>query len=380
MKKFMLAGLVITALLLSLAGPVAAASPPDNPGKAPPDFDKVVFVHYPKGEAPGKPPGTPGRGSEEGDYVYDGYHWADTSFSVHYLVNLTGSGDPGTFLDGIQAAFQTWEDEPNSYMDFECDGVDSTAVISSLDDYRDGLNVVGWVNISDDYPNAIAVTIFWYNVLTKEVAEVDVAMNSDPYFVWWQNSADDEVWDFADTLDKFDVDVENLMTHESGHWLVLGDLYADYNSEKTMYGYAAELELTKRSLDAGDEAGIQAIYPITEEAPTEGAMHIADVTMSLGTKTAGPNTFYWAIATVTVIDADGMPVEGATVEGHWEGATTDTDAELTGADGTALLTSNSLRNPASGTTFHFYIDNIEKDGWTYDSGANIESDGWIPVP
>ena len=98
-------------------------------------------------------------------------------------------------------------------------------------------------------------------MLTKEVAEVDVAMNSDPYFVWSQNYAGDEVWDFTDTVGAYDVDVQNIMTHEAGHWLVLDDLYATYNSEKTMYGYSDQLELKKRSLESGDKAGIQKIYP-----------------------------------------------------------------------------------------------------------------------
>jgi len=258
MKRVLLVALVIVALLLSLAGTVAAAPPADNPGKGPPDFDKVVFVHYPKGEAPGNAWGLARRVPKEGEYKYTGYHWADTSIPVPYLVNLGGMDD--AFLAGVQAAFQTWEDDPLSYMDFTCGGLTSRG-ISSLANKMDGYNVVGFANISAKYPKAIAVTIFWYNVATKHVVEVDVAMNSDPYFVWWQNSAGDEVWDYADTAGAFDVDVQNIMTHEAGHWLVLGDLYASYNSEKTMYGYASEFELKKRSLDSGDIAGIQKIYP-----------------------------------------------------------------------------------------------------------------------
>ena len=257
MKKVFFTAVVITVLLLSLAGTVAAAPPADNPGKGPPEFDKIVFVHYPKGEAPGKPPGAPGKA--EGEYKLTRYHWADTSIPVHYLVNLGGMSE--TFVAGIQAAFQTWEADEGSYMDFTYGGTTSTG-ISSLANQRDGYNVVGWANISGLYPNAIAVTIFWYNVATKHVVEVDVAMNSDPYFVWWQNYAGDEVWDFTDTPGAYDVDVQNIMTHEAGHWLVLGDLYADYNSEKTMYGYSGELELKKWSLTSGDLAGIQKIYPV----------------------------------------------------------------------------------------------------------------------
>jgi len=41
----------------------------------------------------------------------------------------------------------------------------------------------------------------------------------------------------------------------------LGDLYNKPASTQTMYGISPEFELQKRSLESGDEAGIQAIYP-----------------------------------------------------------------------------------------------------------------------
>jgi len=258
MKKVLFSALVTVALLLGLSGTAVAAPPDDTPGNGPPEFDKIVFIHYPKGEAPGKPGGTSGKGSIEGEYKLTRYHWADTSIPVTYVVNLGGL--PDTFLVGIQAAFQTWEDDPLSYMDFTYGGTTGIG-ISSLANQMDGYNVVGWANISAQYPNAIAVTIFWYNVATKHLAEVDVAMNSDPYFAWWQNDAGNEVWDSDKISDAYDVDVQNIMTHEAGHWLVLGDLYASYNTDKTMYGYSGEFELMKRSLTSGDSAGIQKIYP-----------------------------------------------------------------------------------------------------------------------
>jgi len=254
-KRVLLTVLVAVVLVLSLAGPVAAAPPADNPGNGPPDFDKIVFVHYPKGEAPAKAPAKPA--PTEGEYKLTKYHWDTTSLPITYLVNLGGM--PEEFSAGIQAAFQTWEDDQLSYMDFTYGGTTSTG-ISSLANKMDGYNVVGWANISRAYPNAIAVTIFWYNVATKHLVEVDVAMNSDPYFQWWQEPAG-ESWTFGDGSAAYDVDVQNIMTHEAGHWLVLGDLYATYNSEKTMYGYSAQLELKKRSLTSGDEAGIRKIYP-----------------------------------------------------------------------------------------------------------------------
>ena len=265
--------LVITALLVSLAAPVAAAAPADNPGKGPPEISKAVFVHYPKGmPANGGIPGPSGGKVEKGEklwYKYSGIHWPDSvvfSGGVPYTVNLTGSGGDSTFLDAIKVAFQTWEDEPNSYMDFTFAGQDDSAPISSLYSVRDGLNVVGWANISDKYSGAIAVAMVWYNTLTGEIVEVDMAMNSDPAFTWHQNTVtgdpDEAEWT-APTTDAYDVDVQNIVTHEVGHWLMLGDLYQKPANDQTMYGRSAEFDLQKRSLESGDEAGIQEIYPGT---------------------------------------------------------------------------------------------------------------------
>ncbi|MHC4693152.1 MAG: S8 family serine peptidase, partial [Planctomycetota bacterium] len=80
----------------------------------------------------------------------------------------------------------------------------------------------------------------------------------------------------------------------------------------------------------------------------------------------------------TVVDAGGVPVEGATVSGHWSGLTSDSDSGITLADGTVSLSSNKLKNPSG--TFTFTVDNITKSGWTYDSGANVETSDSITVP
>jgi len=106
------------------------------------------------------------------------------------------------------------------------------------------------------------------------------------------------------------------------------------------------------------------------------AMHVASIDMSL--KTAGPNTN--AIALVTIVDATGVPVGGATVEGHWSNATIDTDSGLTGASGEVVLNSDKVKNAQSGTTnFTFTVDDVSLAGWTYDPDTGETSDS-ITVP
>jgi hypothetical protein len=98
-------------------------------------------------------------------------------------------------------------------------------------------------------------------------------------------------------------------------------------------------------------------------------MHISDIKMEL--KMAGPNVN--ASATVTIVDTYGMPVSGATVSGHWSGATSDADSGVTDSSGKVTLKSDRLRDPASGATFTFTVDNVVKAGWSYNPGANVET-------
>jgi uncharacterized repeat protein (TIGR01451 family) len=105
------------------------------------------------------------------------------------------------------------------------------------------------------------------------------------------------------------------------------------------------------------------------------AMHIVSIDMSF--KTAGPNIN--AIALVTIADAAGAPVGGATVEGHWSGATSDTDSGLTVASGEVSLDSDKLNGPSSGTVFIFTVDGVSLAGWAYDQPANVETSDSITV-
>ena len=116
------------------------------------------------------------------------------------------------------------------------------------------------------------------------------------------------------------------------------------------------------------------VYNIGGAPP--GVMHVASIDMALGSQ--GP--FTYAEATVTVVDSENAPVPTATVYGHWENATSDSDSGPTDGNGQVTLQSDKIKNPPSGTTYTFVVDDIVKEGWTYDPNANVENSDSITVP
>lgn len=261
--KGLIIAFIVAALLLTISGATVAAAPPaDNLGKGPPDLTKVVFVHYPKDlEAKGGIPGPPDKPTKPDDdgsgkqwYKYSGIHWADPTAT--YLYNP--DNQPGNCLRAIQEGFNTWENVDGANFDFIY-GRTTSIGISSLSNVVDGYNVIGWADLEAyGFFNAIAVTIVWYNTWTKLIVEIDMAFSSSPEYAWHVNTTGED-WTAGNTT-AYDVDVQNIATHEAGHWLMLDDMYNKPANEQTMYGISAEFELQKRSLGSGDMAGILEIY------------------------------------------------------------------------------------------------------------------------
>jgi hypothetical protein len=265
MRIFRLLALIsVVALLLSFSGLALAAPPTDIPGNGPPNLEKITFIHYAKDFPAGNPHGgKPGGGDEKLWYKYSGLHWGSTP---EYRINDADHPDyfSGNFVNAIQDSFAIWIDAPGS---FAVDYQGSTTVAPNtlvIDptwgiEVPDRQNVVGWLNLGNT--NVIGATYIWYNSLTKHLVDVDTALNSNSAYHWWLNSTADEIWDYTDDIYAYDVDVQNIMTHEAGHWLVLDDLYKKPAGEQTMYGISSQFELKKCSLESGDKAGILVIYP-----------------------------------------------------------------------------------------------------------------------
>ncbi|MPM97764.1 hypothetical protein SDC9_144941 [bioreactor metagenome] len=90
-------------------------------------------------------------------------------------------------------------------------------------------------------------------------------------------------------------------------------------------------------------------------------MHIGNISMSI--QKSGINTR--ALATVSILNVTGFPVEGVTVYGSWSDITKSGDSSgITGSDGKVTFASGWVKKVKQGT-FTFTVDNVKKEGWTY---------------
>ena len=113
--------------------------------------------------------------------------------------------------------------------------------------------------------------------------------------------------------------------------------------------------------------------------PSLGKIHVSDINMYFNQSISGKNTFYTALAEVSIVNENGKGIEGVTVSGHWSGAITGTFSGITDSMGIINLKSSKVKNPKKGTSLMLIIDGVVKEGWEFDLENSILS-GSIVVP
>ncbi|MCL7475717.1 MAG: S8 family peptidase [ANME-2 cluster archaeon] len=144
------------------------------------------------------------------------------------------------------------------------------------------------------------------------------------------------------------------------------------------FGYGLVNALAATDVVVPDPGPTPEPTPDPTPTPTGSEMHIADISLSLDTKSAGRNIFTWADATVTIADSGDNPVQGAQVSGVWSGVTSDIDTGTTAADGTVTLYSDSAKRLVEGT-FTFTVTGVVLPGWDYNTSANVVNSGSIAL-
>ena len=198
--------------------------------------------HHRPGHA-GGPGGGPGEKNTCYSVLAKGARWKTTE---PWELNPANSGFASNVLiDVVDNANIEWNDASG----FTIFGAGMSSDDPSTAGTMNDRNEVHFDAISD--PNVIAVTTTWGIFSgpphSRELVEWDQVYNKD---LSWSN----EEFGVAGAFD-----FENIAQHELGHSLGLG--HPDSScTEETMYAYASDGEIKKRTLNAGDIAGAQDLY------------------------------------------------------------------------------------------------------------------------
>lgn len=202
-----------------------------------PALEKYVFIHYKKGFAKPEGAGT----KQPACYAY-----LSKGAKLKGIKNFVIS--PELNATTIWNSGQEWDSHTSASL-FGRYYVDSTANWDNS--APDGRNEFSIGNYPE--PGVIAVTVIWGYFSgppqTREIREFDVLFDTD---YGWGN---------VDVNGASVMDRQNIATHEIGHGVGLADLY-NTCTEETMYGYSGEGETKKRTLNAGDIAGLQKLYGV----------------------------------------------------------------------------------------------------------------------
>lgn len=261
MKKIEIFTIVLVFLFNILILPVSAEnnkindleSVPQKDGvyKLPnhPDMKVRVFVHYPKMFGKGKPAPTPSPSCSDStsESVVGSAGWyLPQNWTYTLNTGSVPSSVGGKNLESIaRNSFQAWVNAINNQIYVSQLGTSSDIKPNS----DDGINLIAWGTTPS---NALAVTytMYWTSgPNTGKVAGVDTIMNRKVHWSW--NECNNNSYD-----------VQDVLTHEIGHWMGMTDEYSNGYSENTMFGYASTAETKKNTLTNGDILGVRSIYTI----------------------------------------------------------------------------------------------------------------------
>ncbi|WP_456442762.1 PKD domain-containing protein [Caldithrix abyssi] len=117
----------------------------------------------------------------------------------------------------------------------------------------------------------------------------------------------------------------------------------------------------------GSDTNTKTNYITVTEA-SQPTMHVNQVNVTKET--------FWIItrgkAEIQIVDASGVGVDNATVDGTWSGGTSGSSSVTTNTDGWATSYSSWVLGDAE---FTFCVDNVSKSGWQYDAASNVEECG-----
>lgn len=183
--------------------------------------------------------------------------WNRRCSSYGFYEEWSKSMDPTDIRAAFQASFDTWTTVtcPDGHSPgFVVRQLDETTTCGHAATFRQGTNTHTVVFLQEwpgDYdPRAFAVTSTWHIPETGEILDVDIELN-------------EERWTFERCPDtgctNGHVDLQNVVTHEAGHYFGLG--HSSVDGATMVYSVNNTNEVGKRTLEADDIEAICTTYP-----------------------------------------------------------------------------------------------------------------------
>jgi len=112
-------------------------------------------------------------------------------------------------------------------------------------------NTVRFAPDGDPLANgALAITVITFDAHAKQILDADIVLNGEHGFDFYDHDARSE--------GMSTYDLQNVLTHEFGHLLGLGEEYED--DQATMYAFSQPGEIGKRDLEVIDQDSIAGLY------------------------------------------------------------------------------------------------------------------------
>ncbi len=176
-----------------------------------------------------------GRAEAVGDYALTGASWPGFSPRVDFKVNPANSGlSESATIEGVRKAFDLWEEDPRSNVDFNYAGKTTASDVN----LGDGQNTVSWVSSSGGW----LAQASWITTGSGDILEFDVRVNRS--FAWSNGPASG----------KFDI--ATVVGHEVGHGI--GFAHAPASSELMYFQIMSGMT---KGLGPGDRSGAAFLYP-----------------------------------------------------------------------------------------------------------------------
>lgn len=217
------------------------------------ELTQVVFIKYAKPVVSASEPLIIDIGDPNNDGARDGYELSGLWWNmIKYPSGIPYTINPKTtvkryslkqndVVGAVKNSLEAWDAATSRELYSDYPTVDTRARASTgTPDYK---NVITWASISDN--SIVAVASMWYYTASNEMVDADITFNT--YYRWGIGLSNA-------------MDIQNVGTHEAGHWTGLNDLYDPTYQTMTMYGYTSYGETIRRSLEPGDVAGARAVY------------------------------------------------------------------------------------------------------------------------